>query len=81
MRGHNVILDSDLAKLYDVTTGALIRQVRRNPRRFPRDFMFQLSMNEWSVLKSQLASQRDVAVGAMRRTCSRNRVWQCFRAS
>src|SRR5213593_429495 len=43
IRGHKVMLDSDLAELYRVTTGNLNLAVRRNPKRFPEDFMFQLS--------------------------------------
>jgi phage regulator Rha-like protein len=43
MRGHRVILDSDLAELYGVTTKRLNEQVKRNKERFPADFMFQLN--------------------------------------
>jgi hypothetical protein len=43
IREEKVILDSDLAKLYGVTTARLNQQVRRNPERFPVDFMFQLT--------------------------------------
>jgi len=46
IRGHKVMLDSDLAELYGVTTGNLNLAVRRNPKRFPEDFMFQLSREE-----------------------------------
>ncbi len=46
MRGHRVMIDEDLAKLYGVTTGALNRQVKRNAERFPDDFMFQLTAAE-----------------------------------
>ena len=45
-RGKKVMVDSDLALLYDVPTKALKQQVKRNPVRFPEDFMFELSMNE-----------------------------------
>lgn len=50
IRGEKVILDSDLATLYDVETGALNRQVKRNKERFPRDFMFQLTKVELKLL-------------------------------
>jgi hypothetical protein len=53
IRGHKVMLDMDLAKLYDVETKALKQAVRRNSNRFPEDFMFQLTKEEWVVLRSQ----------------------------
>ena len=46
IRAHKVLLDADLAELYQVETGALNRAVKRNRERFPEDFMFQLSANE-----------------------------------
>ena len=46
LRGHNVMLDSDLAELYSVPTKALNQAVSRNPDRFPEDFMFRLSREE-----------------------------------
>ena len=56
IRGEKVILDSDLAKLYGVETRRLNEQVRRNSDRFPNDFMFQLTKDEFSNLKSQIAT-------------------------
>ena len=53
IRGVQVMLDRDLAKLYGVETGALNRQVKRNEERFPEDFMFRLSAEEWDNLKCQ----------------------------
>lgn len=53
IRGERVLLDADLAVLYDVETRALVQAVKRNSARFPGDFMFQLSPQEWSDLKSQ----------------------------
>ena len=58
IRGHNVILDEDLALLYGVSTKRLNEQVRRNPRRFPADFMFQLTKEEWDILRSQFATSK-----------------------
>lgn len=52
-RGEKVMLDSDLAALHGVTTGALNRAVQRNATRFPSDFMFQLTAKEASNLKCQ----------------------------
>ena len=53
MRGKKVMLDSDLAELYQVETRALNQAVRRNLERFPEDFMFQLTPQEASALRSQ----------------------------
>lgn len=53
IRGQRVMLDSDLAKLYGVETGALNRQVKRNVERFPEDFMFRLTEDEYNSLRCQ----------------------------
>ena len=53
VRGVQVMLDRDIARLYGVETGALNRQVKRNAERFPEDFMFRLSVEEWGNLKCQ----------------------------
>jgi hypothetical protein len=53
VRERQVMLDEDLADLYGVETRALVQQVRRNEKRFPEDFMFQLSPDEFDSLKSQ----------------------------
>ena len=53
IRGEKVILDADLAGLYGVETGALVRAMKRNIERFPSDFMFQLSDEEWENLRCQ----------------------------
>jgi hypothetical protein len=55
LRGHKVLLDTDLASLYGVSTGRLNEQVGRNLDRFPPDFMFRLSNQEVANLKSQIA--------------------------
>jgi hypothetical protein len=54
LRGQNVILDFDLAKLYGVETRALKQAVRRNRDRFPADFMFELNTSETKTLVSQI---------------------------
>ena len=51
IRGHKVMLDTDLAALYGVETGQLVRAVKRNISRFPHDFMFQLSKDEFENLR------------------------------
>ena len=56
IRGVQVILDQDLAKLYGVETRRLNEQVKRNISRFPEDFMFQLTSEEFIILKSQNAT-------------------------
>jgi hypothetical protein len=55
IRGHKVLLDADLARLYEVETGRLNEAVRRNRDRFPEDFMFQLTPEETESLRSQFA--------------------------
>ena len=56
VREEKVMLDSDLAELYQVETRRLNEQVKRNWERFPKDFMFQLTHEEWENLKSQNAT-------------------------
>ncbi len=58
IRGQKVMLDSDLAELYGVTTKRLNEQVRRNISRFPEDFMFQLTESETHLLRSQIATSK-----------------------
>jgi hypothetical protein len=53
LRGHKVILDSDLAELYEVPTKVLVQAVKRNSDRFPDDFMFQLTTEEFDNLRYQ----------------------------
>ena len=53
IRGHKVMLDFDLAVLYNVETRVLNQSVKRNIKRFPDYFMFQLNKNEWETLMSQ----------------------------
>lgn len=54
LRGQRVLLDFDLATLYGVTTGNLNKAVKRNPERFPPDFMFQLTTEEVEILIFQI---------------------------
>ena len=56
IRGQKVMLDFDLARLYQVETKVLNQAVERNARRFPPDFMFQLSLKEFTDLKSQIVT-------------------------
>jgi phage regulator Rha-like protein len=56
VRGKKVMLDSDLAKLYDVQTKVLVQAVKRNGDRFPDDFMYQLTWQEFINLRSQIVT-------------------------
>jgi phage regulator Rha-like protein len=56
IRGRKVMLDQELAALYKVATKALIQAVKRNGKRFPADFMFQLSKTEYNNLRSQIVT-------------------------
>jgi len=58
VRGHRVLLDFDLSLLYQVETKALKRAVRRNEARFPADFMFELTAEEWEILRCQIGTSR-----------------------
>jgi hypothetical protein len=63
LRGQRVILDADLAEIYGVPTKRLNEQVKRNADRFPEDFMFQLTAQEWQNLKSQIATSSSEVFG------------------
>lgn len=56
IRGCRVMLDFDLAKLYQVSTKALKQAVKRNLQRFPEDFMFEMNSEEWEILRSQIVT-------------------------
>ena len=56
LRGHKVMLDADLAELYEVETKALVRAVKRNSARFPVDFVFQLSADEFENMRCQFGT-------------------------
>jgi hypothetical protein len=58
LRGHKVLLDAELAALYGVTTARLNQQVRRNRKRFPADFLFELTAEEFTVLMLQNATSK-----------------------
>jgi hypothetical protein len=58
IRGEKVLLDSDLAKIYGVPTKAFNRQVKRNAQKFPDDFMFQLTPNEFEGLRCQIGTSK-----------------------
>lgn len=70
VRGERVMLDADLALLYGVATGALNRAVQRNVARFPDDFMFRLTADDWENLKCQIgissSAERTIARNTLR---------------
>ncbi len=70
LRGKKVMLDFDLAAMYEVQTKALNQAVKRNIERFPIDFMFQLSTEEWVYLKSQFvtlnSNQSQIVTGSQK---------------
>ena len=69
IRGQKVMVDFDLAMLYGVKTKALNQSVKRNNKRFPDDFMFQLTKEEWNILRSQIATTKtpeDKAIALLR---------------
>jgi hypothetical protein len=68
IRGEKVMLDRDLAKLYDVTTAALNQAVRRNRERFPEDFMFQLTAAETAEL-----NRSQIVIGSQKHRDPRSR--------
>jgi hypothetical protein len=63
LRGRKVLLDAELAVLYGVTTKRFNEQIRRNQRRFPPDFMFQLTEAEHEALRSHFATSNSVSPG------------------
>ena len=60
VRGQKIMLDADLAALYKVETRTLVQAVKRNLRRFPQDFMFQLTDEEWGALRSQFVTSKNL---------------------
>ena len=74
IRGHRVILDADLARLYDVTTRVLNQAVKRNPHRFPDDFAFQLIATEDANLRSQIEASRTESLEPITDTSNRSQI-------
>ena len=83
IRGQRVMLDRDLAELYHVTTGNLNKAVKRNIRRFPPDFMFQLNKEEFEKLRNDLIFQNEFQTGEVLANCHthlQSKGWPCFLA-
>ena len=75
LRAQKIMLDFDLAELYQVQTKALNQAVKRNIKRFPIDFMFRLSVDEWEFMRSQIvtASVEDKVMKSQNVTASQQK--------
>lgn len=73
IRGERVMFDFDLASLYEVETRVLNQAVKRNIKRFPKDFMFQLTKEEFEQLKSQMVTSKPSSQFVMMGTIPQNR--------
>jgi len=75
IRGERVMLDFDLAALYEVETKALNQAVKRNIKRFPKDFMFRITTSEWQNMRSQpvTASESTISLRSQSVTASQNK--------
>ncbi len=87
IRGERVILDRDLADLYEVETKVLNQSFKRIIKRFPKDFMFQLTVEEWQMIKQEEVYLRSQFVTSKLTapvtflTLLQNKVWRCLVAS
>ena len=81
IRGESIMLDADLAELYHVETGALVRAMKRNLDRFPEDFAFQLTKEEFDNLRSQTGTSSLGVGDATHPMHSRSKAWRCSQAS
>src|SRR5918911_2157776 len=66
VRGERVLFDADIAALYGVSTKALNQAVKRNRDRFPADFMFRLTAEEWATMRSQIVTSTSPRWGGPR---------------
>jgi hypothetical protein len=73
IRGERVIFDSDLARIYGVETRSLVQAVKRNADRFPPDFAFRLSKNEYESLRSQIVISNEPSANRSRFVISKGR--------
>ena len=61
VRDQKIMLDFDLAELYGTETKVLNQAVKRNADRFPKDFMFRLTLKEWNTMRSQIVTTSEIA--------------------
>lgn len=66
IRGQRVMLDADLAELYGIATKTLVRAMKRHEQRFPGDFMFQLTADEFDALRYQFGTSNNPGRGGRR---------------
>ena len=66
IRGKQVMLDTDLSAMFSVQAKRINEQVRRNSNRFPNDFSFRLTLEEWQLLKSQIATSTAIKGGKVK---------------
>src|SRR5438067_13720692 len=81
LRGERIMLSFDIAALYGIETKALVQAVKRNIDRFPEDFMFQLTAEEFQNLKSQIVTSSWVESGGLDLMPLRNKGSRCPQAS
>lgn len=74
IRDQKVMLDFDLAALYEVETKRLNEQVKRNLDRFPQDFMFRLTIKEWQTMRSQIATSSEQHIDLEDSTTMRSQI-------
>ena len=79
VRNQKVMLDRDLADLYGVETKVLKQAVKRNIDRFPDDFMFELTRDEFDSLRSQFGTLKRCEHSKFYRLFLQSKEWQCFR--
>ena len=77
IKGKQVMLDSDVARLYHYETRRINETVKRNIERFPIEFCFQLTTKEYETLKSQFATSNNTR--AVSYTHLKNNIWRCCR--
>jgi hypothetical protein len=81
IRGIRVMIDTDLALLYDVSTKAFKQQVKRNINRFPEDFMFELTINEKNELVTNCDRLQKLKHSSVNPIVLQNKVWLCCNLS
>jgi hypothetical protein len=82
IRDRKVMIDRDLAELYSVETGVLNQAVKRNIKRFPKDFMFQMSLDDLQEWKSQIViSRKEKVANGNNHLFLQNREWPCYQVS
>ena len=80
VRDQKVLLDYDLATLYEVETKVLNQAVKRNANRFPEDFMFRLSVNEWSLMRSQFVTSSSQHIKNLNEATMRSQIVTAFKS-